>query len=86
MYLQIWNTSQTIWWYNNASGSNVYWEWRPYLNASLDGNHGFSLNASIPAVQGSIRQVVTDQYMIGGTTGNITDNPSFRTPRVTSGL
>jgi hypothetical protein len=79
MYLQIWNTSQTIWWYNNASGSNVYWEWRPYLNFTFDGNHGFSLNASIPAVQGSIRQVVTDQYIIGGTTGNITDNPSFRT-------
>jgi len=80
MYLQIWNTSQTIWWYNNASGSNVYWEWRPYLNFTFDGNHGFSLNASIPAVQGSIRQVVTDQYIIGGTTGNITDNPNFRTP------
>jgi hypothetical protein len=79
MYLQIWNTSQTIWWYNNASGSNVYWEWRPYLNFTFDGNHGFSLNASIPAVQGSIRQVVTDQYIIGGTTGNITGNPSFRT-------
>jgi hypothetical protein len=74
MYLQIWNTSQTVYWYNNASGSNVYWEWRPYLNFTFDGNHGFSLNASIPAVQGSIRQVVTDQYIIGGTTGNITTN------------
>ena len=80
MYLQIWNTSQTIWWYNNASGSNVYWEWRPYFNATFDGNHGFSLNASIPAVQGSIRQVVTDKYIIGGTTGNITNNPGQNTP------
>jgi hypothetical protein len=80
MYLQIWNTSQTIWWYNNASGSNVYWEWRPYLNFTFDGNYGFSLNASIPAVQGSIRQVVTDQYIIGGTTGNITANPGQNTP------
>jgi hypothetical protein len=79
MYLQIWNTSQTIWWYNNMAGSNVYWEWRPYLNFTFDGSHGFSLNASIPAVEGSIRRVVTDKYIIGGTTGNITDNPNFRT-------
>jgi len=79
-YLRVWNTTQAIWWrgtqqqYQNgdytAFPSNSYWMWRPGLNETYDGNHGFSLNASIsPAVQGSIYAVREDQYVIGGTTG-----------------
>jgi hypothetical protein len=80
-YLRVWNTSQAIWWqpifnspsYDPSTGtaSFYYWEWRPYLNRTFDGNYGFSLNKSIsPAVQGSILAVREDQYVIGGTTGS----------------
>jgi hypothetical protein len=78
-YLQVWNTSQAIWYspsYYVTSASNSYWMWRPRLNYTYDGNNGFSLNVSIPNVQGSIREVKVDEYIIGGTTGNITGNPS----------
>jgi hypothetical protein len=79
-YLRCWNTSQAIWWrgtqqqyqagdYSGFSG-NSYWMWRPGLNVTYDGNHGFSLNVSIsPAVQGSIYAVREGQYVIGGTAG-----------------
>ena len=81
MFLQIWNTTQTIWYQTLLPGtvyyqaSNQYWSWRPNLNWTFNGNYGFSLNQSIPAVQGSIRQIFTDDMIIGGTTGNITNNP-----------
>jgi hypothetical protein len=77
--LTVWNTTQAIWWrgtqqqYQNgdfsAFLSNDYWLWRPGLNVTYDGSHRFSLNASIPAVQGSILAVREDQYVVGGTTG-----------------
>jgi hypothetical protein len=67
-YLQCWNTSRAIW-YRTTYSSNAYWMWRPGLNVTYDGNNGFSLNASIPAVQGSILAVREDQYVIGGTAG-----------------
>jgi hypothetical protein len=67
--LTVWNTSQAIWWKPTFS-SNSYWMWRPGLNVTYDGNNGFSLNASIPDVQGSIRAVREDQFVIGGTTGS----------------
>jgi hypothetical protein len=71
-YLQVWNTTQAIWWRNYAATSgNAYWTWRPeQLNRLYDGRNGFSLNVSIPDVQGSIRQVRVDQDIIGGTTGS----------------
>ncbi len=79
-YMQCWNTSQAIAWnpaYDSptydpsaAFSSFYYWEWRPFLNYTYNGIHGYSLNVSIPAVQGSIRAVREDQYMIGGTTGS----------------
>jgi hypothetical protein len=79
-YLQVWNTSRAIWYnpifdtptYDPSSGlsSFYYWEWRPYLNNTYDGRKGFSLNASIPTVQGTIRAVREDQYVIGGTVGS----------------
>jgi hypothetical protein len=71
-YLQVWNTSQAIG-TNHApiTEGNQYWDWRPYLNYTFDGaKNGFSLNASIPAVQGTIRAVREDQYILGGTTGS----------------
>jgi hypothetical protein len=67
-YLQVWNTTQAIWW-KPAFESNNYWLWRPGLNVTYDGRNGFTLNASIPAVQGSILAVREDQYVIGGTSG-----------------
>ena len=83
MRLTVWNTTQAIWWrgtqqqYQNndfsAFLSNNYWLWRPGLNVTFDGSHGFSLNASIPAVQGGIFAVREDQYVIGGTSGKNND-------------
>jgi len=67
-YLQVWNTSRAIWWKPSWS-SNDYWMWRPGLNVTYDGRNGFSLNVSIPAVQGTIYAVREGQYVIGGTTG-----------------
>ncbi len=70
-YLRCWNTSRAIWF--REFTTNTYWMWRPYLNYTFDGNNGFSLNVSIPNVQGSILAVVEDEYVIGGTSG--TNNP-----------
>jgi hypothetical protein len=77
--LQVWNTTQAIWWRGTQQQyqagdysefpSNSYWMWRPGLNVTYDGSHGYSLNASIPDVQGSIYAVREDQFVIGGTTG-----------------
>jgi hypothetical protein len=66
--LTVWNTTQAIWW-KPTFVSNDYWLWRPGLNVTYDGRNGFSLNASIPNVQGSILAVREDEYVIGGTTG-----------------
>ena len=71
-FLQVWNTSRALW--VRAWTTNTYWMWRPYLNWTADGRNGFSLNASIPAVQGSIRAVREDQYVIGGTAGSNNEN------------
>jgi hypothetical protein len=67
-YLQIWNTSRAIW-YEDAWISNEYWMWRPTLNETFDGNNGYSLNVSIPAVSGSILCVREGEFVIGGTAG-----------------
>ena len=67
-YLQVWNTSRAIW-YEETWNSNEYWMWRPTLNQTFDGNNGYSLNVTIPTVQGSIRAVREDEYVIGGTSG-----------------
>jgi hypothetical protein len=73
--LQVWNTSQAIWWKPTFS-SNSYWMWRPGLNVTYDGNNGYSLNVSIPAVKGTIHAVREDEYVIGGTDGsNYPDQP-----------
>jgi hypothetical protein len=80
--LLVWNTTQAIWWkgtqqmyqnrdYSGFAGNN-YNSWRPYLNYTFDGNHGFSLNVSIsPAIgQTTIRAVREDQFVIGGSAGS----------------
>jgi hypothetical protein len=67
-YLQCWNTSRAIW-YKEEWSSNEYWMWRPGLNETYDGNNGFSLNVSIPAVQGDILAVREGEFIIGGTEG-----------------
>ncbi|MCW4045738.1 MAG: PQQ-binding-like beta-propeller repeat protein [Candidatus Bathyarchaeota archaeon] len=66
-YLQVWNTSRALW--VRQWTTNTWWMWRPYLNWTADGRNGFSLNASIPAVQGSIYAVRENEYIIGGTQG-----------------
>jgi hypothetical protein len=66
--LTVWNTTLAIWW-KPSFDSNNYWLWRPGLNVTYDGRNGFSLNASIPDVQGSILAVREDEYVIGGTSG-----------------
>lgn len=66
--LTVWNTTQAIW-YRTRYDSNQYWMWRPYLNVTFNGNYGYSLNVSIPNVQGSIYEIVPGQQIIGGTPG-----------------
>jgi outer membrane protein assembly factor BamB len=71
-YLQCWNTSRAIW-YKETWSSNEYWMWRPGLNVTYDGNNGYSLNASIPTVSGSILEIREGEFIIGGTSGK--NNP-----------
>jgi len=68
-YLQCWNTSRAIW-YKETWSSNEYWMWRPVLNETFDGNNGYSLNVSIPAVSGSMLAVREGEFIIGGTSGS----------------
>jgi hypothetical protein len=67
-YMQCWNTSRAIW-YEDTWVSNEYWMWRPTLNVTFDGNNGYSINASIPDVQGNIICVREGEYAIGGVAG-----------------
>jgi len=74
-YLQVWNTSRAIW-YEPEWQINEYWMWRPVLNMTYDGNNGYSLNVSIPAVSGSILAIREGEFIIGGTAGaNDVDAP-----------
>jgi hypothetical protein len=79
MYLQTWNTSTAIIYptYGNTSqvitAANAYWMWRPTLNFTFDGKYGYSLNVSIPQVQGSIITVRDGKYVIGGVNGKAND-------------
>jgi hypothetical protein len=71
--LTVWNTSQSIS-FKEQYQTNQYWMWRPYLNYTFGGQYGFSLNVSIPNVQGSVRAVREDLYVIGGTAGSNNEN------------
>jgi hypothetical protein len=70
MYLQVWNTTQALE-YNVAALGESGQPTR--FTGIYDGRNGFSLNASIPAVQGSIFEVVENQYVVGGTQGKHND-------------
>ncbi len=49
---------------------NNYWCWRPFMSMTYDGSRGYSVNVTIsPTVQGSIRAIRQDQFIIGGTEG-----------------
>ena len=82
--LECWNTTQAIWWHGtqqqyqsgdfSAFPGNNYNDWRPYLNTTFDGSHGYTVNASIPTVQGSIKAVREGQFVIGGTGGTNNEN------------
>jgi hypothetical protein len=68
--LTCWNTTRAI-----GGGSAA--QWRPLTQGTSttsrniwDGRNGFSLNVSIPAVQGTIRAIRVDDKIIGGTTGS----------------
>jgi hypothetical protein len=90
-HMTVWNSTQAIYAGTTSSFGVVYWSWRPTgsgthagrtYGTGFNGNNGFTMNASCPAVQGSIRQIVynlNDKYVIGGTTGNITTNPGQNT-------
>jgi hypothetical protein len=66
--LTVWNSTRaTEEGYSNMR--NYYWCWRPFLNYTFDGNNGFSLNVSIPAVSGSMLAVREGEFIIGGTGG-----------------
>jgi hypothetical protein len=64
-YLQCWNTTDAI----GVSTSMGAASWRPGLGVTCDGNNGYSLNVSAPAVAGTIATIREDQYVIGGTDG-----------------
>ena len=87
--MTIWNTTQTIWAETTNAFGVVYWSWRPTGSGThagrtyatgFDADNGYSLNVSVPPVEGSVRIVKPDEYVIGGTTGNITGNPGQNTP------
>jgi outer membrane protein assembly factor BamB len=76
--LTVWNTTQAIWWIGtqqqwqnqeNVFAMEQYYYFRPILNKTYDGSHGFFYNVSVPDVQGSILAVRDDKYVIGGTLG-----------------
>jgi hypothetical protein len=76
-YLQVWNTSQAIW-YKPYFASNDYWMWRPTLNKTFDGNNGYSLNVSIGSdISGTIYAVREGNMIIGGTAGKNSPNETI---------
>ncbi len=66
-YLRIWNLTSSVA-FSGTAGTAV-WYWRPAQTPVVDGNTCWSLNVSIPVVQGTVRAVVVGQEIIGGTTG-----------------
>ncbi len=90
-YLRCWNTTNAIWWKGtqaqwDAGDWSVFplenaWYWRPVLNTTYDGSHGYSLNVSLaanPLTVTTIRAVREDQFIIGGSAGS--NNEQGMTP------
>ncbi|MCW4045147.1 MAG: PQQ-like beta-propeller repeat protein [Candidatus Bathyarchaeota archaeon] len=73
--LTIWNSTRAIeMFYNDPNSAyplrNSDWCWRPFLNASIDGSKGFSVNITIsPQVTTPIRAIRQDEFIIGGPEG-----------------
>jgi outer membrane protein assembly factor BamB len=68
-YLQVWNSSAMPTMLLGTGGTDL-WQWRPERLPVHNGDTAFSLNVTITkAVQGSIRAVLEDEYIIGGTSG-----------------
>ena len=82
-YLQVWNSSSMKTMFTGDEGTWA-WQWRPQwgghgnwgyrwrenVDAFHDGNIGFSLNVSVPALKGGILVVREGEYIMGGTAGS----------------
>jgi outer membrane protein assembly factor BamB len=82
-YLRCWNSTQALWWKGTQKQWDEgdwsvfmlegYWYWRPQLNRTYDGSHGYFLNVSLaanPITDATIRAVREDQFVIGGSAGS----------------
>ena len=68
-YLTVMNLDEIPSMYPGTSGTELN-QWRPAGEEVHDGNLAWALNVTIsPAVQGSIRAVLEDEYIIGGNSG-----------------
>lgn len=73
--LTIWNSTRAVESYYSDINlptyiRNPFWVWRPILNSTVNGALGYSLNVSIPNVQGSILTIREGDRIIGGTSGS----------------
>jgi hypothetical protein len=74
--LTVWNSTHAIeMFYNDPNSAyplrNSEWCWRPFLNATIDGSKGFSLNITLsPQVTTPIRTIRQGEFIIGGPTGS----------------
>ena len=86
--LTLWNSSATPTLLRGLFGTD-YWQWRPAATGASrqsvrttniskmvvhDGSQGFSLNVSVPDLDGSIRAVREGEFIIGGTSGQNDDD------------
>ena len=86
--LTVWNSSATPTLLRGLFGTD-YWQWRPAATGASrqsvrttnisnmfvhDGSQGFSLNVSVPDLDGSIRAVREGEFVIGGTSGQNDDD------------
>jgi hypothetical protein len=78
--LTIWNTTAAIMYRAKITGTE-YWEWRPLLGYTFDGNHGYSLNVSIPQdVKGSILAILDDRIIVSDNLPAQTSTAFFGVP------
>jgi hypothetical protein len=68
MRLTVWNTTHVTSDYSRITNDPAS-PTRRHQFGVYDGNLGFSLNVSIPDVQGSIFEVIENEYVIGGISG-----------------
>jgi len=68
MRLTVWNSTHVTSDYSRVMNDAAS-PTRRHQTGTYDGRLGFSLNVSIPDVQGSILEVIEDEYVIGGVSG-----------------